>query len=65
MCDIDTLLSDACSNGFYGAAQNEPQYRGLVLQLLCNGFVLGELAPILGEQGTPIYGENGEPIFFT
>jgi hypothetical protein len=35
-CSITTLTTDACSNGFYGAAQNEKQFWALVLQLLCN-----------------------------
>lgn len=33
-CDIDTLITDACSNELMQAGQNEAQWRGLVLQLL-------------------------------
>lgn len=34
-CDKSTLETNACSNGFTQAAQNEAQFRALVLQLLC------------------------------
>lgn len=34
-CDITTLLSGACDNGFDKIAQNEPLYRAIELQLLC------------------------------
>lgn len=34
-CDKSALESSACSNGFTQAAQNEQQFRALVLQLLC------------------------------
>lgn len=34
-CDKTTLEASACSNGFTQAAQNEAQFRALVLQLLC------------------------------
>lgn len=33
-CDIQTIISQACSSGF--KCLNEEQYRALVLQLLCN-----------------------------
>lgn len=33
-CDAPTLFASACTAGFAGAAQNEAQFRGLVLQLL-------------------------------
>lgn len=33
-CDITTLQTDACTSGFAQAAQNEEQWRALVLQLL-------------------------------
>lgn len=35
-CDLPTLLSDACSNRFKQAAQDEVMFRALMLQLLCN-----------------------------
>jgi len=34
-CDLSALETSACSNGFSKAALNEPQFRALVLQLLC------------------------------
>lgn len=33
-CNISTLQTDACTNDFVAAAQNEQQWRVLVLQLL-------------------------------
>lgn len=35
-CSKTTLETDACSNGFFAVAQNEFQYRAILLQLLCN-----------------------------
>lgn len=35
-CDISTLNTNACTNDFDAAAQNEVLWRALVLQLLCN-----------------------------
>jgi len=32
-CDAETLLSDACDNGFLQLAQNETLSRGVILQL--------------------------------
>lgn len=60
-CDISTLQSDACDNGFVAVAQNEQQYRAVLLQLLCN-MPDAAAMPILGEGGIPIFGEDG-PIF--
>jgi hypothetical protein len=35
-CNIETLLTDACTNEFKQAAQNEILFRALLLQLACN-----------------------------
>jgi len=32
-CDVSSLLSDACDNGFLKVAQNEALSRGILLQL--------------------------------
>ena len=32
-CDISELRDDACDNGFLQVAQNEPLWRGVILQL--------------------------------
>jgi len=64
-CDIDSLEIDACANGFWQAAYNEPLYRALVLQMLCNGIVPQEpQGGILGEGDQPILGEDGGGILF-
>jgi len=57
-CDKSSLETSACSNGFAQAAQNEQQFRALVLQLLCeiNG----------GGSSSAIYHgdyDGGEPPF--
>lgn len=64
MCDRASLLIDACSNGFLQAASNEPMYRALVLQLLCNGLITTPQPNILGEVGNPILDDSGSIIFF-
>lgn len=51
-CSKTTLETDACSNGFAQAAQNEAQFRALVLQLLCT---ISEIAP---SGGTGLYSGN-------
>lgn len=61
-CDISSLQTEACSNGFYQAAQNERLYRALWLQFLCNGITVPGSDFILGEGGIPILGEGGIPI---
>jgi len=35
-CNSGTLYTDACTNGLAQAALNEPQFRALLLQLLCS-----------------------------
>jgi len=62
-CNITTLQSEACDNGFYQLAQNEVMYRAVLLQLLCNGFILPN--QILGEFDAPILGEGDVPVFFS
>lgn len=64
-CDITTLQTDACSNGFTKVAQNELQYRAILLQMLCNGIAPSGMSPILGEEGVPILGEGDVPVYFS
>ncbi len=35
-CDLNTLKSDACTNGFAAAANDETMFRAILLQLACN-----------------------------
>ena len=35
-CDLTTLQTDACTNGFAQAAQDETMFRAILLQLACN-----------------------------
>lgn len=35
-CDLTTLQTDACTNGFSKAAQDEVMFRAILLQLACN-----------------------------
>jgi hypothetical protein len=60
-CNIETILSNACSNGFLQAANTDPKLaKALMLQLLCNissggtggGGTVGTGAPT----GTPTAG---------
>jgi len=36
VCDLTTLETDACTNGFSKVAQNEILFRAVLLQLACN-----------------------------
>jgi hypothetical protein len=40
-CNVSTLVSQACSNDFLAAAQDEKLFRAIKLQLLCNLSVNG------------------------
>jgi len=56
-CSISTLLRDACTNRF--ACVDEKDYRGLVLQLLCNlgaagGISFGTVAPTTSPSNTSV-----------
>lgn len=43
-CDITTLETDACANDFFAVAENEQQWRAIMLQLLYN--VSGSIATL-------------------
>ena len=48
-CDVDTLLTDACSNGF--SSLSERDLKIAILQLLCDGGGTGGLVGVVNPEG--------------